>query len=303
MPHLAAKMNISLKDLQAEFRPSNETGKTCQFCHKSFFNQMDFLKHSLLHVRKRVYQDLPETEPFLCPRCPFTGNTRIALLLHYGLQHNVVSELLKENPATLMVDMDFIVKKNGFGEEEKLNAVSDKAAGLPSSIHPVEKYPELDNKRFPKCKLCSYRYFTKLDLFRHFADHHLREQLCAVLGPDPGQYAAHKCPEPGCFKELKTRQAAWRHYGSAHGHLLKMMVAEYNFKLEEWPLPMKDSDLTKLCTERRKAISEHQGLVARHEEAARAHQERLGLYHQELARHQALVQQAQREAYQHNQVS
>ena len=216
MPHLAAKMNIPLKDLQAEFRPANETGKTCQFCHKSFFNQMDFLKHSLLHVRKRVYQDLPETEPFLCPRCPFTGNntlsgqtihirfftgnTRIALLLHYGLQHNVVSELLKEDPATLMVDMDFIVKKNGFGEEEKLNAVSDKAAGLPSSIHPVDKYPELDNKRFPKCKLCSYRYFTKLDLFRHFADHHLREQLCAVLGPDPGQYSVHKCPEPGCFK-------------------------------------------------------------------------------------------------------
>ena len=303
MPHLAAKMNISLKDLQAEFKPSNETGKTCQFCHKSFFNQMDFLKHSLLHVRKRVYQDLPETEPFLCPRCPFTGNTRIALLLHYGLQHNVVSELLKENPATLMVDMDFIVKKNGFGEEEKLNAVSDKAAGLPSSIHPVEKYPELDNKRFPKCKLCSYRYFTKLDLFRHFADHHLREQLCAVLGPDPGQFASHKCPEPGCFKELKTRQAAWRHYGSAHGHLLKMMVAEYNFKLEEWPLPMKDSDLTKLCNERRKAITEHKGLVATHEEAMRLHQERLGQYHQELARHQALVQQAQREAYQHNQVS
>ena len=35
-----------------------------------------------------------------------------------------------------------------------------------------------------------------------------------------------------CLQELKTRQQAWRHYGSAHGHLLKMMAAEYNFKLE-----------------------------------------------------------------------
>ena len=155
---------------------------------------MDFMKHSLLHVRKRVYQDLPENEPFLCPRCPFTGNSRITLLLHYGLQHNVVMELLKEDPSTLMVDMDFIVQKgkNGFGEEEKLNAVSDQAAGLPTSVNHVEKYPELDNKRFPKCKLCSYRYFTKLDLFRHFADCHLKEQLCAVLGPDPGQYQTHR---------------------------------------------------------------------------------------------------------------
>ena len=276
MPHLAAKMNIPLKDLQAEFRPASESGRTCQFCHKSFYNQMDFMKHSLLHVRKRVYQDLPETEPFLCPRCPFTGNSRITLLLHYGLQHNVVMELLKEDPATLMVDMDFIVKnKNGFGEEDKLNAVSDKAAGLPSSVHPVEKYPELDNKRFPKCKLCSYRYFTKLDLLRHFADHHLREQLCAVLGPDPGQHAAHRCPEPGCFKELKTRQQAWRHYGSAHGHLMKMMVAEYNFKMEEWPLPMKDSDLQKLVEERRKALAEHAAAVTRHEETNREYQDQL----------------------------
>ena len=50
MPHLAAKMNIPLKDLQAEFRPANESGRTCQFCHKSFYNQMDFMKHSLLHI-------------------------------------------------------------------------------------------------------------------------------------------------------------------------------------------------------------------------------------------------------------
>merc|ERR1711872_1188893 len=131
-------------------------GNSCQFCGKSFFNQMDYLKHSLLHVRKRVYQDLPEKEPYICPKCPFTGGSRITLLLHYGLQHNVVAELLKEDPDTLMVDMDFIVKqKNGMLEEERLSAVTNISAGIPSTFQ--ERYPELDNKRFPKCKLCNYR--------------------------------------------------------------------------------------------------------------------------------------------------
>ena len=85
----------------------------------------------------------------------------------------------------------------------------------------------------------------------------------------------HRCPEPGCFKELKTRQQAWRHYGSAHGHLMKMMVAEYNFKMEEWPLPMKDSDLQKLVEERRKALAEHAAAVTRHEETNREYQDQL----------------------------
>ena len=210
-------------------------------------------------------------------------------------------DLLKEDPATLMVDMDFIVHKNGFGEEDKLNAVTDQAAGLPTTPSTTEKYPELDNKRFPKCKHCSYRYFTKLDLFRHFADHHLREQLCAVLRPDPGQYSPHRCPEPGFFKELKTRQQTWRHYGSKHDHLIKMMAAEFEFKLEEWPLPLKDSDLNKLVEDRKKAIVEHQNVVKRHEESTRLYQERLQQYHAELSHHQALVQQAQREAYHNNQ--
>ena len=80
-----------------------------------------------------------------------------------------------------------------------------------------------------------------------------------------------------------------------------MMAAEYNFKLEEWPLPMKDSDLNKLVEERKKAIAEHQNVVAKHEESNRLYQEKMQQYHMDLNRHQAMVQQAQREVYQHNQ--
>ena len=32
----------------------------------------------------------------------------------------------------------------------------------------------MEDKSFPKCRLCNYRYFTRLDLCRHFVDYHLR---------------------------------------------------------------------------------------------------------------------------------
>ena len=297
MPHLAQKLNISLAELKKDFMPAGESGTSCQFCGKSFFNQMDYLKHSLLHVRKRVYQDLPEIEPYKCPLCPFIGGSRITLLLHYGLQHNVVEQLLKEDPDTLMVDMDFIVKqKNGILEEERLAGVTNISAGIPTTFQ--ERYPELDNKRFPKCKLCNYRYFTKLDIYRHFADHHLKDKLCEALGPDPGKYIPHRCPEPGCFAEFKTRQTTWRHYGAKHGHLVRLMESEYKFNIDEWAKPMKDLDLIKSAEEKNRALDHHRILVKQHHEASVNYQEQLAQYQVEVARHNQIVQQARYQAAQ-----
>merc|ERR1711974_237558 len=34
----------------------------------------------------------------------------------------------------------------------------------------------MEDKSFPKCRLCNYRYFTRLDLCRHFVDFHLRQR-------------------------------------------------------------------------------------------------------------------------------
>lgn len=297
MPLLAKRLDIPLAQLKREFLPAGENGNTCQFCGKSFFSQMDYLKHSLLHVRKRVYQDLPEEEPYQCPRCPFTGGSRITLLLHYGLQHNVVSELLKEDPDTLMVDMDFIVKhKNGILEEERLSAVTNMSAGIPSTFQ--ERYPELDNKRFPKCKLCNYRYFTKLDLYRHFADHHLKDKLCEALGPDPGKYLKTRCPEQGCREEFKTRQQAWRHYGSKHGHIQSLMESEYKFNIDEWPKPMKELDLIKNAEDKKNALETHRLALKAHHEATLNYQEQLGMYQVEVSKHNAIVQQARYQAAQ-----
>ena len=302
MPHLAQKLNIPLDELKREFMPIGGEatgGLTCQFCGKSFHNQMDYYKHSLLHVRKRVYQDLPESEPFQCPRCPFVGGSRITLLLHYGLQHNVVAELLKEDPATLMVDMDFIVKQENGGpcEEERLHAAA--AASLHAgTAHMPDKYPELDNKRFPKCKLCNYRYYTQLDLYRHFADNHLREKLCSLLGPDPGKYALHRCPEQACGAEMKTRQLAWRHLASRHGHLLRLMETEFKFNMDEWSKPMKDSDMAKAADEKKRALEAHSLAVKQHQEASHIYQEAYSAYQHEMQAHQALVMQARQQAAQ-----
>ena len=296
MPLLAKQLNIPLEELKREYLPAGDTGNTCQFCGKSFFSQMDYLKHSLLHVRKRVYQDLPENEPYLCPKCPFTGGSRITLLLHYGLQHNVVAELLKEDPDTLMVDMDFIVKqKNGILDDERFSDVTN-FSPAPTTFQ--ERYPELDNKRFPKCKLCSYRYFTKLDLYRHFADNHLKEKLGSMLGPDPGKYAMTRCPEQGCHMEFKTRQNAWRHLASKHEYLPKLMKSEFNFNIDEWPKPMKELEIIKNAEEKKRQAEKHKLALKQHHETAMNYQEQLGFYQQEVAKHNAIVEQARYQAAQ-----
>ena len=56
MPYLAKKLDIPVEQLMKEFQNERTQNNICQFCNKNFSTQMDYLKHSLLHVRKRVYQ-------------------------------------------------------------------------------------------------------------------------------------------------------------------------------------------------------------------------------------------------------
>ena len=57
MPFLAKKLDMPLDQLSREFNNEpRQNNNICQFCNKYFSTQMDYLKHSLLHIRKRVYQ-------------------------------------------------------------------------------------------------------------------------------------------------------------------------------------------------------------------------------------------------------
>ena len=56
MPFLAKKLDMPLDQLSREFNNEpRQNNNICQFCNKYFSTQMDYLKHSLLHIRKRVY--------------------------------------------------------------------------------------------------------------------------------------------------------------------------------------------------------------------------------------------------------
>ena len=50
----------------------------------------------------------------------------------------------------------------------------------------------MEDKSFPKCRLCNYRYFTRLDLCRHFVDYHLRQRLSNCIDSQNLQCPA--CP-------------------------------------------------------------------------------------------------------------
>ena len=44
-----------------------------------------------------------------------------------------------------------------------------------------------EDKKFPKCRICDYRYFTRLDLCRHFVDFHLRPRISSCIDPNNKQ--------------------------------------------------------------------------------------------------------------------
>ena len=74
----------------------------------------------------------------------------------------------------------------------------------------------------------------------------------------------------------------------------------FNFELEDWSLPMKDTELQKLAEEKQKALEDHKDLVKRHQEQTTEYQGKLYQYHMDLARHQAIIQQSKLQAYHDN---
>ena len=95
-----------------------------------------------------------------------------------------------------------------------------------SQAQPSENQ-KMEDKRFPKCRLCNYRYFTRLDLCRHFVDYHLRSRLEKCLDP-----ASQQCP--ACALTYDKKQSRLRHFIWSHQDLEGLVVQESQVKLSEF---------------------------------------------------------------------
>ena len=85
----------------------------------------------------------------------------------------------------------------------------------------------MEDKRFPKCRLCNYRYFTRLDLCRHFVDYHLRSRLEKCLDP-----ASERCP--ACALTYDKKQSRLRHFIWSHQDLEGLVVQDAQVRLSEF---------------------------------------------------------------------
>ena len=96
-------------------------------------------------------------------------------------QQNSKTELLKDDSSKLKSDMSFVQPT----QQKPSPAQQPQPSQQPSqTTQQVEMQKQLEeSKRFPKCKLCDYRYFTRLDLCRHFVDFHLRQRLVNCIDP------------------------------------------------------------------------------------------------------------------------
>ena len=193
---LASKLNLNPTVLKKEIKKTKNANKLslqqqnscsstsikCQFCAMQFKSESDHSKHIVMHLKHVLSAQLPSAEPFKCPKCDLVTTQQASLLLHYGTQHyEIVTELLKGDLSQLKIDMSFVQPT----QQKQPPAQQQPPSQQPSqTTQQVEMQKQLEeSKRFPKCKLCDYRYFTRLDLCRHFVDFHLRQRLVNCIDP------------------------------------------------------------------------------------------------------------------------
>merc|ERR1711997_870937 len=72
----------------------------CSLCDLSLESERSLLKHlTLRHFPKQLCDDLPKRYPYKCPfiDCHQQRQNLHALMLHYGVDHNVSMELYLKN--------------------------------------------------------------------------------------------------------------------------------------------------------------------------------------------------------------
>jgi hypothetical protein len=165
----------------------------CKYCPTHFKDTADLSKHVVLHLRNYLYRQLPDREPFKCPNCEFVAPQRITLLLHFGAGHSSIVQEISELPTeSLDIDMSFVdpqiltapgpapIPRRG---GHLVGGSQSSQSRRPPTTQPSQRQMEED-KKFPKCLICDYRYFTRLDLCRHFVDFHLRHRIANCLDPN-----------------------------------------------------------------------------------------------------------------------
>ena len=130
-----------------------------------------------------------------------------------------MQELMERDPSTLDVDMSVAaaasVRQAGHLEVPSVAASSaDGAAQQMQTETSGGQSSRLshqigDDKKFPKCRICNYRYFTRLDLCRHFVDFHLRDRLSQCM--DPSQTRCPACTLTYDRKQTRLRHFIWSH--------------------------------------------------------------------------------------------
>ena len=101
-----------------------------------------------------------------------------------------------------------------------------------------------EDKKFPQCRLCNYRYFTRLDLCRHFVDYHLRHRLQNFLHPQDT-----RCP--ACTLSYEKKQSRLRHYIWSHQDLEGLVVQDSGVRLSEFMPSLRDLDIVRQKNEMR----------------------------------------------------
>ncbi len=181
------------------------------------------------------------------------NHTFRALRVHYGVRHKVVLDHLAQklglNKDTLKRQMkegrrQAVEKRQGQQSSSGGASPVKQGGAQPTSALPPHK-AIAEDKKFPKCRLCGYRYFSRIDLRRHLVDNHLRARLARVI-----PQGATTCPAPDCPKEFETRQTCVRHFVSSHQSLDRLVEEELGLKLSEFPPSIRDVELERNRSEK-----------------------------------------------------
>ena len=240
--HLAIKLGVNINVLRKEMKANRKKAVSalkatmgCKFCSTQFKTAVEQAKHVVQHLKNELSKDLPPCEPFKCPKCELVAADRPGLLMHYGLSHaQVVQELLERDPSTLAIDMSFVC-------HEPPGLESPPAANQPMA---ALQRQQLEDKKFPKCRICNYRYFTRLDLCRHFVDFHLRDRLASCLDP-----CQTRCP--ACTLTYERRQSRLRHFIWSHQDLEALVMETKGVRLSEFMPSTRDLEIVKQKNERK----------------------------------------------------